>query len=166
MCSERIQLPLHRERTYGKNRRTTVKNLFEAMPWVQFEVCDGDGRIYPFLIPLQKGDGIEDHTTVRATGRWIERDGAWHLVLAKLTIFDFHGRSRTHRFAKIGRKVTCRYCGADIIPEARWGFDRTLRVECWTCFDFRNGRSPRDFLAHCRRIACNNRKDRDADLRR
>ena len=27
MCSERIQLPLHRERTYGKNRRTTVKNL-------------------------------------------------------------------------------------------------------------------------------------------
>ena len=28
MCSERIQLPLHRERTYGKNRRTTVKNLF------------------------------------------------------------------------------------------------------------------------------------------
>ena len=30
MCSERIQLPLHRERTYGKNRRTTVKNLYEA----------------------------------------------------------------------------------------------------------------------------------------
>ena len=29
MCSERIQLPLHRERTYGKNRRTTVKNLFD-----------------------------------------------------------------------------------------------------------------------------------------
>ena len=29
MCSERIQLPLHRERTYGKNRRTTVKNLSE-----------------------------------------------------------------------------------------------------------------------------------------
>jgi len=27
MCSEGIQLPLHRERTYGKNRRTTVKNL-------------------------------------------------------------------------------------------------------------------------------------------
>ena len=29
MCSERIQLPLHRERTYGKNRRTTVKNQLE-----------------------------------------------------------------------------------------------------------------------------------------
>ena len=29
MCSERIQLPLHRERTYGKNRRTTVKNLLK-----------------------------------------------------------------------------------------------------------------------------------------
>src|SRR5271166_780163 len=29
MCSERIQLPLHRESTYGKNRRTTVKNLFK-----------------------------------------------------------------------------------------------------------------------------------------
>src|SRR5208337_2838352 len=31
MCSERIQLPLHRERTYGKNRRTTVKNLSEHL---------------------------------------------------------------------------------------------------------------------------------------
>jgi hypothetical protein len=29
MCSERIQLSLHRERTYGENRRTTVKNLLE-----------------------------------------------------------------------------------------------------------------------------------------
>ena len=29
MCSGRIQLPLYRERTYGKNRRITVKNLFE-----------------------------------------------------------------------------------------------------------------------------------------
>src|SRR5271157_3374884 len=27
MCSGRIQLPLYRERTYGKNRRITVKNL-------------------------------------------------------------------------------------------------------------------------------------------
>ena len=29
MCSGRIQLPLYRERTYGKNRRITVKNLPE-----------------------------------------------------------------------------------------------------------------------------------------
>ena len=29
MCSGHIQLPLHRERTYGKNRRTTVKNLYD-----------------------------------------------------------------------------------------------------------------------------------------
>ena len=31
MYSERIQLPLHRERTYGKNRRTTVKNLLKPV---------------------------------------------------------------------------------------------------------------------------------------
>ena len=38
MCSERIQLPLHRERTYGKNRRTTVKNQLDSFQFAEEEV--------------------------------------------------------------------------------------------------------------------------------
>ena len=45
MCSERIQLPLHRERTYGKNRRTTVKNLSEKEWHATEREPDSDGDV-------------------------------------------------------------------------------------------------------------------------
>ena len=48
MCSERIQLPLHRERTYGKNRRTTVKNLPNKRKlWFKSDSQRGPQNRYP-----------------------------------------------------------------------------------------------------------------------
>jgi hypothetical protein len=138
----------------------------EAMPWVQLEVCNGEGRIHPFLLPLGKAGGIDDYSIVRATGRWIERDGAWHLILSKLVIFGLQGGLQTRRVARIGRRAACRYCGSEIVLEMRWGFDRTARIECGTCFDFRDSRAPRDFLTLCRKIAGNNRKHGNADASR
>ena len=55
MCSKHIQLPLHRERTYGENRRTTVKNLSKTSVtrrWVKNEAryAHEKGILEPVLI--------------------------------------------------------------------------------------------------------------------
>ena len=54
MCSERIQLPLHRERTYGKNRRTTVKNLSKLI-----DLYSPDSES-PKLLALVRDETIDD----------------------------------------------------------------------------------------------------------
>ena len=83
MCSERIQLPLHRERTYGKNRRTTVKNLFETIDqrhWVFHGTVAGRGEvIQPVWLLAASSVPIQRHTKVK--GEANPYDPAWEPVL-------------------------------------------------------------------------------------
>ncbi len=131
----------------------------EPNEWMDVSIIDHRNRMYFFMIPISKTEGLSESSVVRAVGRWTLRNSRWLLLTTRVAWCEYpNPEVRILRVTKLGRKLRCRFCRRPLAPEDSWGFNRSLTVECAACSSFRDGRDPRVFEAFCRRLVRKSQK--------
>jgi DNA-directed RNA polymerase subunit RPC12/RpoP len=106
-----------------------------------------------FLVPEELLDGLPEYSLIRIAGRRCTIGKNPYMIATRVEwLTRLGGESFRMRLARIGRKYRCRYCGRDMWNVKRWGINEAFLPECGECYDFRDGRDPKEFEQLCCRL--------------
>ena len=145
--------------TIQSSLQLVLRNPGNTEDWTRLRVVGSNQVGYPVWIPASRANHYRLGELVNFQCRLVPWGVKWYLVALNSEVIKYpKAGALPDRLATIGRSIRCRYCGDPLDQEGlEWGLDQTLRPECRSCHDLREGRTPELFLSLCRKVALHGR---------